>query len=156
MKNKFIYPSTQLIALLHPKVLKVFMYFIGWQSSKACKIYIKQLSKFTKLTEKEVEISIQTLVDNKLIQIKNNDGFEVDFNREKIMEYFKIPIEAIPEMELLPISKDITWNKTSNDFSIEDMTEEQLKSLLLRLQVSLKEKELVKKIVKTSTDDLPF
>lgn len=158
MEKKFIYPSTQLIALLHPKVLKVFLYLLGWQHSKSVKVYPKTVAKFTKLSEKEVEISIQTLIDNKLIQVVNNDGFEVIFNREDMYEYFGIPIEEVPEMELLPVSTEITWNKATNITSIEDMTEEQIKSLILKLEVSLKEKEEVKKLIKNSTekDDLPF
>lgn len=154
MKNKFIYPSNQLVALLHPKVLKVFIYLIGWQNAEVCKIYPKQLSKIMKLKEKEVEISIQTLIDNKLIQIENKD--ELVLNREEIAKYFNFKIADVQEMEQLPVSTDVIWNKTSNNSSIEDMTEEQLKALILRLQVSLNEKEQVKKIVKTPTVDLPF
>lgn len=158
MKNKFIYPSTQLVALLHPKVLKVYLYLLGWQNSKKLYFYPKQITKATKLTEKEVEISIQTLIDNNFIELKYDDGYEVIFNAEEAYKYATIPIKEVFEMELLPVSKDITWNKetSSNNISIEDMTEEQLKALVLRLQVTLKEKEQVKKIVKTQEDDLPF
>lgn len=160
MNKKIIYPSTQLVALLHPKVLKVYLYLLGWQNSKSLKLYTNQLAKATKLTEKDVEISIQSLIDNKLIQVKFNGEYEVTFNGEEAQKYYYYPIKDIVEMELLPVSTDITWNKeikTKPD-SIEEMTEDQMKALILRLQASLKEKEQVKKMIKTSNvkDDLPF
>lgn len=159
MEEKKIYPSTQLIALLHPKVLKVYMYLLGWQNTKSLKIYQKNLAKYTKLSEKDIEISIQTLIDNKLIQVTYNGDFEVTFNREEQSKYFSIPIEEISSMELLPVSTSVTWNKqTFSANSIEDLTEDQIKALLLRLQVSLNEKQQLKKLVvnQEKTDDLPF
>ena len=141
MEQKRIYPSTQLVALLHPKVLKVYQYLLGWQNSKP-KVYQKQLSKVLKLSEKDIEISIQTLIDNKLIQV--ND-FEVSFN--DISKYSEIPIQTVTDMELLPVSTEITWNKQTKTpiESIDDLTEDQMKLLILRLQASLNEKEQVKK-----------
>ena len=154
MEQKRIYPSTQLVALLHPKVLKVYQYLLGWQNSKP-KVYQKQLSKILKLSEKDIEISIQTLIDNKLIQV--ND-FEVSFN--DISKYSEIPIQKVSDMEQLPVSTEITWNKETKSSmeSIDDLTEDQMKLLILRLQASLNEKEQVKKLIKNHQEptDLPF
>lgn len=154
MEQKRIYPSTQLVALLHPKVLKVYQYLLGWQNSKP-KVYQKQLSKVLKLSEKDIEISIQTLIDNKLIQV--ND-FEVSFN--DISKYSEIPIQKVSDMEQLPVSTEITWNKETKYSmeSIDDLTEDQMKLLILRLQASLNEKEQVKKLIKNHQEptDLPF
>ena len=154
MEQKRIYPSTQLVALLHPKVLKVYQYLLGWQNSKP-RVYTKQLSKVLKLSEKEIEISIQTLIDDKLIQV--ND-FEVSFN--DISKYSEIPIQTVTDMELLPVSTEITWNKQTKTpmESIDDLTEDQMKLLILRLQASLNEKEQVKKLIKNHQEptDLPF
>jgi hypothetical protein len=154
MEQKRIYPSTQLVALLHPKVLKVYQYLLGWQNSKP-KVYQKQLSKVLKLSEKDIEISIQTLIDNKLIQV--ND-FEVSFN--DISKYSEIPIQKVSDMEQLPVSTEITWNKETKSSmeSIDDLTEDQMKLLILRLQASLNEKEQVKKHIKNHQEptDLPF
>ena len=154
MEQKRIYPSTQLVALLHPKVLKVYQYLLGWQNSKP-KVYQKQLSKVLKLSEKDIEISIQTLIDNKLIQV--ND-FEVSFN--DISKYSEIPIQNVSDMEQLPVSKEINWNKQTKTpmESIDDLTEDQMKLLILRLQASLNEKEQMKKLIKNHQEptDLPF
>lgn len=153
MEEKRLYPFTQLVALLHPKVLKVFLYLINWQNNNP-KVYVKQLSKILKLTEKDIEISIQTLIDNKLIQVNDCD---VNFNREEIFKFFEIPIQKINEMDLLPISTEVTWNKKSDFNSIEDLSESQIKTLILRLQASLNEKEQLKKLIKTAEPtDLPF
>ena len=160
MKKNFIYPSTQLIALLHPKVLKVYLYLLGWQNSEKLYFYQKQLSKATKLSEEDVEKSIQTLIDNNLIQLNYNESYEVILNFEESFKYSTIPIKEVFEMDLLPVSTEITWNKQKPKTidAIEDLSEEQIKSLLLRLQASLQEKEQIKKMVKNATvkDDLPF
>lgn len=156
MEEKRIYPSTQLVALLHPKVLKVYQYLIGLQFFKP-RVYTKQLSKVLKLSERDIEISIQTLIDNKLIQV--ND-FEVSFNKEELSKYFEIPMQTVSDMELLPVSTEITWNKQTKTpmESIDDLTEDQMKLLILRLQASLNEKEQVKKLIKNHQEptDLPF
>lgn len=156
--NKKFYPSTQLIMLLHPKVLKVYMYLIGWRNSKVVKIYPNQIVKALKLTEKDVAIAVQSLIDNNLIQLK--DDYEVIFNIEEANKYFNIQIKEAEKMELLPVSTEITWNKkqTSSTDSLEDMSENQIKLLLLRLQATLEERKQVKELVKSSTEtkDLPF
>lgn len=156
--NKKFYPSTQLIMLLHPKVLKVYMYLIGWRNSKVVKIYPNQIVKALKLTEKDVAIAVQSLIDNNLIQLK--DDYEVIFNVEEANKYFNIQIKEAEKMELLPVSTEITWNKkqTSSTDSLEDMSENQIKLLLLRLQATLEERKQVKELVKSSTEtkDLPF
>lgn len=154
MKEKKFYLSTQLMALLHPKVLKVFLYLVGFQCSKP-KVYPKQLSKILKLSEKDIEISIQTLIDNKLIQVNNSD---IIFNRDEISKYYEIPIKNISDMEQLPVSKEITWNTKTSIESIDDLSEGQMKLLILRLQASLNEREQVKKLIKNNQEqtDLPF
>ena len=156
IKNFFI--STQLVMLLHPKVLKVYMYLLGWRNSKVIKIYPNQLTKALKLSEEDVAKAVQSLIDNNLIQLK--DDYEVVFNIEEANKYFKIPIRDVYDMELLPVSNEITWNKkqTSSTDALEDMSDDKLKLLILRLQATLDERKLVKKLVKNSTEttDLPF
>lgn len=153
MEEKRIYPSAQLIALLHPTVLKVYLYLLSWQKLNT-KAYVKPLSKVLKLSEKKVEISIQTLIDNKLIQV---NGYEIILNREEALKYFEIPFTKVNEMDLLPISTEVTWTKKSDFNSIEDLSESQIKTLILRLQASLNEKEQLKKLIKTAEPtDLPF
>ena len=110
-ERKRIYPSTQLISVLHPVVLKVYLYLLGWQSQKTIKIYTNQLAKVLKLKEKDVELAIQSLIDNKLINVKHNDSYEVTFNSDEVDNYFKTPLGVVSEMELLPIPKEATWNK---------------------------------------------
>lgn len=160
MKKQFVYPSTQLIALLHPKVLKVLLYLLGWQNTDKLFFYTKSLSAVTKLSEKDIEISIQTLIDNNLIEVEYDNGYQVTINAEEFFKYSAIPIKDVYGMESLPVSTEISWTKKSASKinSIEDMSEEEIRALLLRLQVSLQEKEQIKKIVKNSTpkDDLPF
>ena len=69
----------------------------------------------------------------------------------------------------IKMADEATWNKTTpvqepkiEDMEIEDMSADQLKALLVRLQVSLQEKKQMEKFVKVTPspaekfDDLPF
>lgn len=160
MEEKRLYPSTQLIALLHPKVLKVYLYLLSWQNVKPVKIYLKRISDITKLSVRDIEIAIQSLIDNGLIQVRHNGVADVVFDKDGIMKYFDVPMKEIAAMELLPVSTNVTWNKpvkTKVD-EIDDLSEEQMKQLILRLQASLNEKQQVKKLVNNSSfeDGLPY
>lgn len=148
-ERKRIYPSTQLISVLHPVVLKVYLYLLGWQSQKTIKIYTNQLAKVLKLKEKDVELAIQSLIDNKLINVKHNDSYEVTFNSDEVDNYFKTPLGVVSEMELLPIPKEATWNKEETKTVEKEMSKDEMLKLLLKLQMALKEKEEEKE-----TDDI--
>jgi hypothetical protein len=148
-ERKRIYPSTQLISVLHPVVLKVYLYLLGWQSQKTIKIYTSQLAKVLKLKEKDVELAIQSLIDNKLINVKHNDSYEVTFNSDEVDNYFKTPLGVVSEMELLPIPKEATWNKETPKTVEKEMSKDEMLKLLLKLQMALKEKEEEKE-----TDDI--
>ena len=155
-KTKRIYPSQQLVCCLDSKVLKTFMWLCGWQSQGDIKLYVKQMSKFLHLTEEEVELCIQTLENVHLIGIKKVDQtYIANINAEQVDKYFKIPISKIAEGDGIPMATEVKWNvedeKTS---SIEDMTEQQIQSMILRLQAQLNEKRQVKKMIKSNDDDI--
>lgn len=158
MEAKRIYPSQQLVCCLDSKVLKVFMWLCGWQSQGDIKLYIKQMSKFLHFTEEECELGLQTLEDIHLIDIKKVDQIYIaNINAEQVDKYFKIPISKIAEGNGIPMATEVKWNVEEENDS-DNMTEQQLQSLILRLQAQLKEKRQVKELVKTASvdDDLPF
>lgn len=164
--RKKVYPSQQLVCALDAKVLKVFMWLCGWQSQIDIKLYVNQMSKFLHLTEEEVELGIETLEAIKIIDIKKVDQtYIANLNAEQVDKYFKIPISKIGEGKGIPMATEVTWKtedepkkKSSND--IDDMSEQDLKKLLLRIEASLAEKQQVKKIVASQDNDeindLPF
>ena len=169
MENvKRIYPSQQLVCCLDARVLKTFLWILGWQSQGDIKIYVHQMSRFLHMEEEVVELCIQTLEDAKLIDIKRVDQTWIaNLNGEQIQRYFKIPMEKIKDGNGIPMAKEVTWNKeevTNKQSSngIEDMSDDELKVLLKRIQISLNERDQMKKAVVTNEktneeiDDLPF
>lgn len=157
-KSKRIYPSQQLVCCLDSRVLKIFMWLCGWQSQGDIKLYIKQMSKFLHLTEKECELGIQTLEDIRLIDIKKIDQtYIANINAEQVDKYFKIPISKIAEGNGIPMATEVKWNVEEEE-DVDDMSEQQIQAMILRLQAQLNEKKEVRKIVTSSVnvDDLPF
>lgn len=167
-KSKKIYPSQQLVCSLDANVLKCLMWLLGWQSQGDIKIYVHQMSKFLHMDEEIIELCIQTLEDVHLIDIKRVDQTWIaNLNAEQIQKYFTIPMEKIKDSKGIPMATEVTWNQeakvevkeASND--ITDMSDDELKMLLKRIQVSLNERDQMKKVVVSSKpnndiDSLPF
>ena len=161
--QKRIYPSQQLVCVLPPTVLKTFMYLLGWQSQNPIKVFVKQIAKATNLNETEVEFAIQTLIDVHLIEIKMVDQqYCAILNAEQAQKFYSVPMSKIMESDGIRISETINWNKTEKKDSskdIVDMSEQEIKTLILRLQAQLHEHELSKKYIvsnETNDDQLPW
>lgn len=164
MEKKRIYPSTQLcIAFQDAKVLKVMMWILGWQSQGGVKYYSNQFCKALKMDEDDIERSIQTLVDVKLVDVSKVDGnFILSPNAEQFAKYYEVPIQKVIEGKGIPMADSVEWNcdKTkTNASSVEDMSDDEMQRMVLMLQARLKERREVKKLVKNYdgvVDDLPF
>lgn len=168
MENKKrIYPSSQLVVALDAKCLKVAMWILGWSSQGSVKYYARQYAKACKMTEQEVELCIQTLVNCKLIDVSLVDQtWMLTPNSEQFQKYYEIPMSKVLEGNGIPMAKEVTWNKEekkqSND--INDMSDDEMKRMIIMLQARLNEKEQVKKVVVSASknntedviDDLPF
>lgn len=163
-----VFMSTQLICMLPPMALKVMAYLINWQSQEWTKFYVKQWVKFLKMSEEEIEISIQTLVDNKLANVQHDgENWMLQVNKPQVRKYMEVPLQKVHDHEGFTMATFVTWNKTKvveKKQDIEDMSKDQIEALILRLQASLNEKKEIEKMVKfassstekCSTDDLPF
>ena len=161
--NEKVYASQQLICMLPPLALKVMLYLLNWQRMEQIKYYEKQMCKFMHIEKEELQLAIQTLEDNKLIDISMIDQtWMITINKETVKKYFNVKMETIAEHSGIQMAKAITWNQVdeskSND--IDEMSEEEMKRMVLMLQARLKEKTEVKKVVVTNdvVDDygLPF
>lgn len=169
-KTKRLYPSTQLIVALDPRVLKVYMWILSWSAQGSVKYYPKQFVKATKLTEDEVERCIQTLEDIKLIDIGVIDQtFILTPNAEQHNKYFQIPISKVLEGDGIKIADKVTWNiaeqrQPTAAQNIENMDDKQIQSMIFRLQATLDERQQMQKFVTVAAaptnvnnfDDLPF
>ena len=133
--------------------------------------FSKQFSKAIGMTEDRVERCIQTLVDKRLVTVTNTEqGFLLTPNAEEHQKYFEIPLGQILGCDKIKMSDEATWTKTTpvqkkskiEDMEIEDMDDDQLKALFVRLQASINERKQMKKFVKVTPsptekfDDLPF
>jgi hypothetical protein len=159
--NEKVFASQQLICMLPPLALKVICYLMNWQKYDNIKYYQKQMCGFMHLDPSELDLAIQTLVDNKLINVsKIDDNWCFNLNKDTIKKYFDVPMQTIKDHEGLKLSKEITWNKetTTQSNDVNDMSEDEMKRMLLMLQARLKEKQEVKKVVVTNdvVDDLPW
>lgn len=160
-KSKRIFPSTQLIVALDARVLKVYLWILSWSSSQgSVKYYEKQFAKACKMTEDEVELCIQSLVDAKLIDVSRVDQtWMLTPNEEQNQKYYQIPISKVLEGNGIKMAESVTWNcDVEPKQDVADMSEQQIQAMILRLQAQLNEKKEVRKIVTSSVnvDDLPF
>ena len=166
--KKRIYPSSQLVVALNSKTLKVAMWILGWSSQGSVKYYPKQFAKACKMEEKDVELCIQTLVNCKLIDVSLVDQtWMLTPNAEQFQKYYDIPMSKVIEGNGIQIAKEVTWNKVdtntkSND--VDNMSDDEMKRMILMLQAKLNEKQQVKNKVVSMADsnddnycsDLPF
>ncbi len=158
-KGKRIYPSSQLVCALDARVLKVLMWILGWQSQGSIKYYPKQFAKACKMTEDEVDLCIQTLIDIKLLDVSRIDQtWMLTPNAERFQKYYDVPISKVIESDGIPMAKEVTWNvEEEPKQEIADMSEQEITAMILRLQAQLNEKQQVKKLVKNNEpDDLPW
>ncbi len=156
--NDRVFLSQQLICMLPPLALKILGYLLNWQKYDSIKYYPNQMTKFMHITEEELELGIQTLVDNKLIEIgKVDQTFMISINKETVRKYFKVDMKVIHDHQGIKMAEHVTWNASkAKEPQIEDMSTTQLQAMILRLQAQLNEREQVKEMVKNTDDGLPF
>ncbi len=164
-KPKRLFPSTQLIVALEPRVLKTYLWICSWMIQGGVRYYSRQFAKATKLTEDEVERCIQALIDYKLVDVTNTEqGFVFMPNVDQAKKYFEVPMGKVLESEGIKMAETATWNKTTplQKSKIEEMDADQIQAMIYRLQASLEEKKQMEKFVKVTPspsekfDDLPF
>lgn len=165
MDKERVYISTQLLSVLPPIVLKVASFLCNWQNSpNGIMLYEHRFAKTLKMTEEEVRISIQTLINLKLIDLTNIDNkWKIEFNPTEWQKYYKIPMDKVIEHEGYKLATEVTYDKVdtntkSND--VDNMSDDEMKRMILMLQAKLNEKQQVKeKVVSMSNNDydnLPF
>ena len=167
MDKERVYISNQLACMLPPTALKTLCYLISWQSQEQIKYFQKQFAKTMHLYQAEIEQAIQLLIDKELIsasRIDNNWVFVLE--KKKIQSYFNVPMNKVVEHDGFKLPTQITWNKEENKQSnvINDMSDDEMKRMIIMLQARLNEKQQVKnKVVSMASSnddnycsDLPF
>ncbi len=156
--------SQQLVCMLPPMALKVMAYLLNCQRMDVIKYYPKTLCDFMHITNEDLDLAIQTLVNHKLIGIKQTDeGYEIELHKDVINKYLNVKIQTIKTYSGLEMATEVTWKnveKKSKDLS--DMTDKDLQRLLLRIEAQLSERQQVREKVVTAEpskeiiDDLPW
>lgn len=163
MDKERVYISNQLACMLPPTALKILFYLISWQSQEQIKYFQKQFAKTMHLDQAEIEQAIQLLIDKELIsasRIDNNWVFVLE--KKKIQSYFNVPMNKVVEHDGFKLPSEITWNKEEKTQSngINDMSDDEMKRMIIMLQARLNEKQQVKEKVvsmpNNDYDNLPF
>lgn len=162
MESKRLYPSTQMVLYLAPNVLRVLMWVLGWQG-KTIIYYPSQYQKALKMDVDEIERCLQALFDKNILTYqKIDDKWVLEPVADTFQKFFDIKISKVIESEkTLEMADKVTWNKeetTTKSNDIDDMSDDEMKRMVLMLQARLKERAEVKKVVVTNNvvDDLPF
>lgn len=165
--NEKAFMTQQLICMLPSLCVKTLGYLLNWQKYEVIKYYPNQMTKFMHITEKELEIALQTLSDRHLIDISKMDGnYAIQLNKKVIMSYINVPMQKVHDTEGFKLAEKVIWNIEEKEtmpsymyknLPFEDMDEKQIQAMILRLQASLNEKKQVKEMIKVSEPtDLPF
>lgn len=162
MDKERVYISNQLACMLPPTALKTLFYLISWQSQEQIKYFDKQFSKAMHLDKAEIEQAIQLLIDKELISASRIDNHWVfELEKKKIQSYFNVPMQKVYDHEGFKLPPQITWNKEEQKSrDINDMSDDEMKRMILMLQARLNEKQQVKEKVvsmpNNDSDSLPF
>lgn len=167
MENKEkVFVSTQLLAVLHPIALKTLLFICNWQNSpNGIMLYEHRFARTLKLTDEEVKLAIQTLINLKLINlVRVDDKWKIELKKSTFDKYLKIPMDRVIEHEGYKLATEITYDtvETETPNGFDNMSTEQLQRMILMMQAQLNEKKQVESMVKAAsmpTDDndgLPF
>lgn len=169
-KKERVWVANQLNCLLPPTAVKMLTYVISWQSQGDVKYYDKQFSKFLHMSEDEVELAIQTLVDGQLIHVEyRENNWYLCLNKDVIKKFYNLSMQAVHDHPGLKQSEKATWKSilplvaTPSD-KISGMTLEQMKQFKQMLELQIIEHEQVQQLVrqmaapaeKKFDDGLPF
>ena len=164
MENNRVYLSTQLLSVLPPIVLKVASFLCNWQNSpNGIMLYEHRFAKTLKMTEEDVRISIQTLINLKLIDLTNIDNkWKIEFNPTEWQKYYKIPMDKVIEHEGYKLATEVTYDKVQKEDSFSNLSDDQLEKMIRELQRRKEEKKKGCQVIyANATDDnycsgLPF
>lgn len=144
-KTEKVFMSTQLLAVLPPIVCKVAIYLVNWQSSpNGIMLYEHRFAKTLKLTEQEVRISIQTLINLKLIDLTRIDGkWRIEFNQSEWQKYYKIPMDRVIEHEGYKLADKITYDEVEkeDELKLASISDADLEKMIKELQRRREEKK---------------
>ena len=140
-KNGRFLPS-QLINLLPPIAAQLLYYLFSSTLRSDGKGYFYPMTfKYIKMTEDDFDASIQTLIDNGIINVIRIDErvYEYIVNYDKINE-FVFPFKEMLNIEKIKLSTDITFRNINTNSSNCESNDLQLNELAMKLTSSERSK----------------
>ena len=140
-KNGRFLPS-QLINLLPPIAAQLLYYLFSStlrSDGKGC--FYPMTFKFIKMTKDDFDASLQTLIDNGIVDVNRVDErvYEYIVNYDKIKE-FAFPFNDMPNIEKIKLSTDITFRNIKANSSNCESTDLQLNEIAMKLTSSERSK----------------
>lgn len=105
-----------------------------------------------------VEQCVQTGIDVGILTFIEKDGgiFKFRINEEKIKKFRDIEWKDVPNIKMIGLSTDIKFKndheEVKSSSSFDNMSEEDMKKMILMMQARLKEREEVKNIVRLASE----
>ena len=167
MEGKKTYLPMQVKYLMPESMYKVIDALVVFQKDGIMS-YSKKMCEYLHMDESIVEQCIQTAIDMKLFTLAEKNGgiFKFKLNEDTIKKMNEIPLKDVNHIKLITLSTEIRFKndheeiKPSSNF--DNMSEEDMKKMILMMQARLKEREEVKNIVRLASeptdapDDLPW
>ena len=167
MEGKKTYLPMQVKYLMPESMYKVIDALVVFQKDGIMS-YSKKMCEYLHMDESIVEQCIQTAIDMKLFTLaeKNCGIFKFKLNEDTIKKMNEIVLKDVNHIKLIKLATEIKFKNNSSESKpasdFDDMSEEDMKKMILMMQARLKEREEVSKIVKlaceptNNVDDLPW
>lgn len=146
-KNSRFLPA-QLMFLLPPIAAQLLYYLFSFSLKSDGKIYFYQRTfNQLKMTEDEFDTSLQTLIDNGIIDVTRRDETTYDciVNYDKISE-FAFPFNEMVNIEKIKLSTDVTFRNINANSSNGESIDAQVNELMRKLD-SAKRSELIDRLI---------
>lgn len=167
METKKIYLPMQVKYLMPESMYKVIDALVVFQKEGIVS-YSKKMCEYLHMDEPIVEQCVQTAIDiNLFTPIDKNGGiFRFKINEDTVKKMNEIVLKDVNHIKLITLSTEIKFKNNSSESKpasdFDDMSEEDMKKMILMMQARLKEREEVKKIVQfaseptSNVNDLPW
>lgn len=163
MERQKVFMTTQLLSLLPPTALKVALYICNWQNSPSgIMLYEHRFAKTLKMTDEEIRIAIQTLINLKLIDLESIDNkWKININTSEWQKFIKVPMEKVIEHVGYQLATKVEYDaEKPSESNLEALSDETLEKLLLEIQRRRQQKnkgcEVIYANANNEIDQLPF
>lgn len=167
MEEKKLFLPMQVKCLMPETMYKVIDSLFAFQKNGIVN-YSKRTCECLHIDVAIVEQCVQTGIDVGILTFIEKDGgiFKFRINEEKIKKFRDIEWKDVPNIKMIGLSTDIKFKndheEVKSSSSFDNMSEEDMKKMILMMQARLKEREEVKNIVRLASEptdapnDLPW